>query len=243
MIAYLILGICLFAGLWMIGGWFVTADPRVLATIVRRSLVITAVTIVIVLALTRNLWPALAMLFFAAPLILRWRAMLNRVKAARGPTPGNVSSVHTDFVEVVLDHDTGHMTGTVHKGHFAGRCLEDLAMQQLVALLSECIDEDPQSVAVLTAFLDREHGPQWRDGTDFETSGEDQEDQAERSTPPGGTMSRDEAYKILGLQDGATADEIKAAHHRLMKRFHPDQGGSDYIAAKLNQAKDRLLGN
>ena len=243
MIAYLILGICLFAGLWMIGGWFVSADPRVLARIVRRSLVVTAVTVVLALALTRNLWPALAVLFAVAPLFLRWRAILNRAKAARGPTPGNVSSVRTDFVEAILDHDSGHMTGTVLKGSFAGRSLEDMTVQQLVALLSECAGQDSQSVAVLTAFLDREHGPQWRDGTDFEASGEGRQDQAHGSAPSNEPMTREEAYRILGLEDGASPEEIKAAHHRLMKRFHPDQGGSDYIAAKLNQAKDRLLGN
>jgi curved DNA-binding protein CbpA len=54
-------------------------------------------------------------------------------------------------------------------------------------------------------------------------------------------MNRDEALAVLGLKNGATADTIRAAHRRLMKELHPDRGGSDYLAAKVNQAKDVLL--
>ena len=56
-------------------------------------------------------------------------------------------------------------------------------------------------------------------------------------------MSRDEALRILGLESGASPDEIKSAYHRLMAALHPDKGGSTYLAAKLNEAKDRLLGD
>jgi DnaJ-domain-containing protein 1 len=55
-------------------------------------------------------------------------------------------------------------------------------------------------------------------------------------------FSKNEAYDLLGLKPGATEDEIKSAHKRLMKDFHPDKGGTDYLAAKINQAKDVLLG-
>jgi DnaJ family protein C protein 19 len=57
-----------------------------------------------------------------------------------------------------------------------------------------------------------------------------------------GTMSRDEAYEVLGLHPGASETEIREAHRRLMRGAHPDAGGSDWLAARINQARDILLG-
>ncbi len=59
---------------------------------------------------------------------------------------------------------------------------------------------------------------------------------------PRGGMTREEALKVLGLKGSANSDEIRLAHKRLIKDFHPDKGGSDYLAAKINEAKDILLG-
>jgi len=55
-------------------------------------------------------------------------------------------------------------------------------------------------------------------------------------------MSRDEAYEVLGLHPGASETDIKEAHRRLMRGAHPDAGGSDWLAARINQARDILLG-
>jgi DnaJ family protein C protein 19 len=63
-----------------------------------------------------------------------------------------------------------------------------------------------------------------------------------RPRPRSATMSRDEAYEVLGLHPGASETEIKEAHRRLMRGAHPDAGGSDWLAARINQARDILLG-
>lgn len=57
-----------------------------------------------------------------------------------------------------------------------------------------------------------------------------------------GAMTRNEAYEVLGLRPGASAADIRAAHHRLMRTAHPDSGGSDWLAARVNMARDVLLG-
>jgi DnaJ-domain-containing protein 1 len=101
-------------------------------------------------------------------------------------------------------------------------------------LLSMCRGTDPQSAAVLEAYLDRTRGAQWR-----------QQDGGRGTAPPSNAaaMTRDEALAILGLARGASPEQIRDAHRRLMQRFHPDRGGSDYLAAKINEAKSLLLGD
>jgi hypothetical protein len=143
---------------------------------------------------------------------------------------GQVSRVRSAFIEMELDHDTGAMRGTIIKGKHEGVPLEALDIETLAVLAAEV---DEESRALLTAYLDRRE-PGWRDDA-----------QADAAAGPGrarsAKMTEQEAYEILGLKAGASAEEIGRAHRALMKKLHPDQGGSTYLAARVNEAKEVLL--
>ena len=238
MFPYFILGLALLAALFLIGRWFVNADPKTVAKMARWVLVVLAAALVVFLVLAR-LWSwALILLMFALPTILRSRAIWQRIKAAGGPTPGQASEIQTRFFKMTLDHDSGLMTGEVLDGSFAGRRLEDLELAQLIELWRECQRADRQSAAVLEAYLDRTQGAAWREAAGAGPGGGDAGGGGERP----GAMSREEALDILGLEAGADAEAVREAHRRLVQKVHPDLGGSNYLAAKINQAKDLLLG-
>jgi DnaJ-domain-containing protein 1 len=126
------------------------------------------------------------------------------------------------------------MSGRVLEGRFAGRTLRDLSLQNLLDLWREC-QSDAQSLAVLEAYLDRHVEAGWREQVCDTGPTAD-------SNRNSGVMDRAEAYQILGLQPGASREDIQAAYRRLIQRVHPDHGGSSYLAARLNQARDVLLG-
>jgi hypothetical protein len=146
-------------------------------------------------------------------------------------SPGQVSRVRTAFIEMELDHDSGGMRGRVLVGPHEGAALDAIELATLVGLLGQIDDE---SRALLAAYLDRRE-PAWREHANADATA------GRGPSPGGGPMTQEEAYQILGLQPGASADEIGRAHRSLMKKLHPDQGGSTYLAARVNQAKDVLL--
>ena len=147
-------------------------------------------------------------------------------------SPGQVSRVRSNFVEMELDHDTGSMRGRILSGRHEGVPLEALDIATLISLLA---DFDEESQALLMAYLDRRQ-PGWREHAQGDTA-----TGTNRSSWSGGKMTEEEAYQILGVQPGASAGEIGRAHRALMKKLHPDQGGSTYLAARVNEAKDILL--
>lgn len=158
-----------------------------------------------------------------------WRAARTFARGGAA-SPGQASDVETSHLAMGLDHDSGRMSGRVKAGRFAGRELADLDLPLLLDLLGELAAADPEGLPLLEAWLDRAH-PEWRD--------------AAAPPPPraaGGKMTRAEAFEVLGLAEGADEAAIRAAHRRLMRAAHPDQGGSDWLASRLNEARDVLLG-
>ncbi|CCD98074.1 DnaJ domain-containing protein [Bradyrhizobium sp. STM 3809] len=144
---------------------------------------------------------------------------------------GQSSRVRSQFIEMMLDHDSGQLQGRFVAGPNAGRSLDDFDLPQLAALLPSL---DAESVALLEAYLDRRF-PAWRQHAQGDAAG------GQRRAASSSKMTLEEAYQILGLQPGAGRDEIGRAHRALMKKLHPDQGGSTYLAARVNEAKDTLL--
>jgi hypothetical protein len=143
---------------------------------------------------------------------------------------GKTSRVRTAYFEMELDHDSGEMRGRIIAGSHQGAVLEALDVKTLVEMLNE-IDEE--SRALLVAYLDRRDAG-WGEHAQGDAA-------TGRPAASSGKMSEQEAYQILGLEPGSSADDIGHAHRALMKKFHPDQGGSTYLAARINEAKETLL--
>ena len=155
-----------------------------------------------------------------------------RVRRPHAEEPGQASRVRAAFVEMELDHDSGAMRGRILAGRHEGVALDALDVPTLLGLLPE-IDEE--SRALLVAYLDRRE-PSWREHAQGDAAAG-----PGRASRSSGKMTEEEAYQILGLQPGASAEDISRAHRTLMKKLHPDQGGSTYLAARVNEAKDVLL--
>lgn len=173
------------------------------------------------------------------PWIQRFRLFNRMRRTMHGPSGGKRSEVRTRHLAMQIDLKSGHMDGEILTGAFEGRMLSSLAEEERSSLWRE-IEDDEKSRSLLAAYFDRTHGTGWRQ----HEQGAEQHDQQgeEHYRQQSGPMSREEALDILGLGPKASKEEIRAAHRRLMKQAHPDHGGSDYLAAKINQAKDVLLG-
>jgi DnaJ domain len=227
--------------------WFIRAEPRQILRSLRWIGLAVVIIAAAVLVATRQFQLLYGVAILLIPWFLRSRALWNRMKTAHGPTPGQASEVKTRFVIMQLNHDTGVMDGVVQEGPFAGRALSALALDDVIALYRSAVAEDEASAQVLLAYLERMHGDVWRDRAGAEAgprsgAGASGGGASGGGAPGGGPMGAAEACAILGVGAEATAEEIKQAHRRLMKQFHPDHGGSDYLAARINEAKEVLLG-
>lgn len=166
------------------------------------------------------------------PAAIAWYVRGRANRAVR-TSPGRRSHVRTAALEMELDHDSGGLEGLVLAGRHEGRELSSLGLRELLALRDE-LAGDGESLQLLETYLDGRF-PVWRDHLEAETGG------GQGAAPASGAMTKEEAYKVLGLEPGASAAEIRKAHRRLMQRLHPDIGGSSFLAARINEAKDVLL--
>jgi|TARA_R110000772_G_scaffold255327_1_gene371434 hypothetical protein len=167
------------------------------------------------------------------PLLIRLFPMLSSLRnSSASAGQGRQSTVDSAVLRMHLDHDSGKLSGEVLTGPFKGWRLDELDRTQLETLLQYCRQEDSDSVQLLDSYLQQRFPGE----TDFGNQG---------SRPPPHSqsgLSRSEALAILGLGDEASDDDIVAAHRSLMQKLHPDRGGNHYLAAKVNEAKDFLLG-
>jgi hypothetical protein len=215
--AWLALGtLALLLGLWLLRA-FAEASPAAIRHAALWLLALLGVGLLALLLVSgrgaQALW---ALVFFGPVLWRRFRAWAAARRFARPSDDG--SSIETATLAMHLDHATGTLAGRVLRGPQAGRDLASLDLATLLALLEDCRGTDPESIPLLEAWLDRTH-PDWRDSP---------------AQPASGPMTRTEALAVLGLAEGADTDSIRSAH--------PDHGGSDWLAARINQARDILLG-
>lgn len=211
-------------------------------------LILSSVLIVIVILIVLGRIPvsfilapimvAMTFLFRNVHLLIRllplWQMFKGKTRTAYGASgASNSSSINTRFLRMSLQHESGDMDGEVLEGKFKGAKLSAMTIDELLSLAQEC-HRDSDSLQVLEAYLDRSH-PQWRENVDA------QQDQTTSQTVSETAMDRHTALEILGLVDAATEDEIVQAHRRLMQKMHPDRGGSDYLAKRINAARDFLL--
>jgi len=232
--------------------WLLKEDPKVVAAKLRRGALWGVAGLLLLLAVTGRLHWIFALAGAAAPFVGRLLGLLRFVplasqlysqyqnaRSARAAGAGagsggpDTSHVRSEYLHMTLDHDSGEMDGEILQGDFQGQRLSQLALEDLLALLDRYRVDDNDSAALLQAYLDRYH-------SGWEQQGERGRQQTDGSG--GGPMARDEAAQVLGVAPDASREEVVEAHRRLMQKLHPDRGGSDYLAAKINQAKDLLLG-
>jgi hypothetical protein len=235
--AYFLVGCAVLVLLLLAGRLLASADPRRLAAVLRKAAGVGLLAVAGFLILRGALPIAIPLAVFGLSLIRRGGPGIGGPFGSAGKTPGQKSRIKTERLEMELDHDSGHMEGQCLTGRFAGRQLSTLSDREAMELLAELHQDGAPEAAVMEAYLDWRL-PGWRDqgGESAKRRG------AGRRRGESNRMSTEEAYAVLGIGPGASADDIRQAHRKLMMKMHPDQGGSTYLAARINEAKEVLLG-
>jgi len=230
--AYFLVGCAVLVFLIVAGRFLASVDPRRLAAVLRKAGGVAMLAVAGFLILRGALPIAIPLAVFGMALIRRGGPF-----GSAGKTPGQKSHIKTERLEMELDHDSGHMEGTCLSGRFAGRQLSTLSDGEVMELLAELRHDGAPEAAVMEAYLDWRL-PGWRDQDSESTERARSGRRGARSN----RMTAEEAYAVLGIGRGASEEDIRQAHRRLMMKMHPDQGGSTYLAARINEAKEVLLG-
>jgi hypothetical protein len=234
--AYFLAG-CALLVLLLLAGWRLAwADPRKLAIVIRRAAGVAALAAAGFLILRGALPLAIPLAVFGLSLMGRGGLGLGRPFGSARKTPGQKSHIRTDRLEMELDHDSGHMEGKCLSGRFSDRTLSTLSDREAMELLDELHQDGAPEAGLMEAYLDWRL-PGWRD----EGSGQAEQAEPGRGRARGSRMSAKEAYAVLGIGPDASEEDIRQAHRRLMMKMHPDQGGTTYLAARINEAKEVLL--
>jgi len=235
---YFLAGSALLIALLLAARYLMKADPRKLANLIRKVGAIALFAAAGFLAL-RGAFPiAIPLAAFALALIGGGGSGgLGGLFGSAQKSPGQTSSVGTDRLEMELDHDTGSMDGKCLTGRFEGRTLSSLSDQEAIELYQSFAADGLKEAALMEAYLD------WRVAGWRDTAEESQASGGARGGTRAGPMTPDEARAVLEVGPRATEEEIRKAHRRLMMKMHPDQGGSTYLAARINEAKEVLLGD
>ena len=251
MIRFFVGGIAaLFVGLLLLH-WLSRTSPRNVKRTLAVLLVIGLALLTVAFVLTGRFALAVPTIIGALAIAMRtWQAwrwwqklggLFGAVGLQGGGGSGQKSQAASDWLAMQLDHDSGRMDGEVRKGAFKGWSLSDLGRDDLAVLYPELEANDRDGLRLFETYLERALGDDWRDKLGL-GDGARGADGGGGQGGLRGSMRRDEALRILGLESGASKDEIRAAHRDLLSKLHPDRGGSDYLAAKINQAKDLLVG-
>jgi DnaJ domain len=234
---FLALGLLALWLLVLVGRGMVRANPARVAAVLRQAGGVASLVAMLLAFLRGPLGLALGLLAFVLWFFAGRRLPdLSAFVRAR-PDGGGASEAASAWLAMRVDHATGAISGTVLRGRFAGRGLDDMSEPECVALYRDCAAADPRGVRYLDVYLDRRF-PGWRQAFDA--------DARDRSGGQGPAarrrgMSEQEAYQVLGIEQGASPDDIGRAHRTLMKKCHPDHGGTADQAARVNEARDVLL--
>ena len=224
------------------------ADPKDLKALLKRMALWGGVIAVVLLVVTGRLHWLFALIASALPFLSRLLGLLRYVpilsqlvtsiqnaRAANAPrtsTGGQQSQVHSQYFDMTLNHQSGAMDGEVLAGGHQGQSLSSLSKAELMSLLHELRQADQESRALFGAYLSRHHPDLWT---------QTEQDQSDNGDFNNDDMSEQQAVDILGISAEASEQEIIAAHRRLMQAVHPDRGGSGFLAAKINMARDVLM--
>jgi hypothetical protein len=234
MLSYLVLLIAFFiAAVSLIQLFKNTPSEKLKSLRWKMGLSVVAIALILLAATGRIHWiaaligAAIPLVRRVLPLFINLFPLFKRGLGAKTQNSNQDTKTHaqTQLLKMSINPHNNQLQGEVINGPYVGSQLDQLSQQQLTQLLSYCHQQEKDSARVLISYLNQRFGYEWQKSSSTSTH----------------SIDENSAYAILGLKKGASRDEIIQAHRRIIQKVHPDRGGSDYLAAQINQAKDLLI--